>query len=143
MIIVYLRRSFLPPYIDKFCDIRFVLKIAYSQDNYNIPNYVKTAFYNTIDSIYSNTPFNWKDNETFLQAKIDSLLVSEEELLFMKFNLNIFGKEVFQYGYGFVTNILKFITEKGKSTDFLESLLGILENNWKSYADTNELRAEK
>ena len=78
VVFVFLRRKYIPPYFDTYQDFILVLNENSSFENYEINPEAYNVIYLAANSLSTPIISTVKENQLFLSAKIDSLLVDED-----------------------------------------------------------------
>ena len=132
LIFIFLRRKFIPPYFDTYQDFIIVLNENSSLENYEI----NPEAYNVINLVANSlsTPITTtvKENELFLSAKVDALLVDEETLYFYQTVYGIYGEDIYTFGYELLSMLIYYF-EGTNVKEEIECLKPVVETKKKKW----------
>lgn len=116
MIFIIMRRKFLPPYFDTFQSLTFIISEKCSREAYEMNPKCNEIIELAANTIFYSGKMIEKEYSLFLRAKLDSLLVDEETMMFFQNSLNIVTQEIFEAGYTFTYCLLVLLnSSKEKS----------------------------
>jgi hypothetical protein len=137
IIIIYLRRKFIPPYWDTFQNFSFILSEECSRDKFKINPCAYEVIELAANSIHVPMSISGKDFQIFLKAKVDSLLVDEESLSFYQNSQQIIGKDVHKFGFEFLYSVLVYLEVAGNLKEKVQPIRQYIDAKVKSYADAD------
>lgn len=108
-IIYYIRRKFIPPLFDVYQEIKIVLNEKYnsSYNNLKISDHGEITADTIVDSLHSIEENNTLEEfKSFLNSKIDTLLLDFDSYDFYLNSLKIRGKFIYKFGYMYMYSML-------------------------------------
>ena len=133
VVFVFLRRKYIPPYFDTYQDFILVLNENSSFENYEINPEAYNVIYLAANSLSTPIISTVKENQLFLSAKIDSLLVDEDTLYFYQSVYGIYGEDIFTFGYELLNSLLSYF-EKTNVAEKIENLKPVVEAKKKKWS---------
>jgi hypothetical protein len=109
IITIFLRRNFLPPFYDSYQTIQITLTENFTRDFYTLNPCAYRLIELIGNSIHSSQQYSIRTYNLFLRAKVDSLLVDEETLLYLMTCHQIIGDDVHKFGYELMQSIFRYI----------------------------------
>lgn len=122
IVLIVLRRKFLPPFFDKYQNFHFMLFENCSREFYTLNPKALQILELAANSIFYSSQMNEKEYDLFIKSKIDSLLVDEESLYFYQNTLNLVGEDVYSCGYRLLICILRFLEYNTKDKEKIKSI---------------------
>ena len=110
---IILRRKFIPPFYDTYCDIIIILKEPYNLDNgYELSEASNLIIETLADSIFPiNVTTEKGDYTNVLESKLEALLLDEESVFYLYNVLGIIGRETYKIALDYVYKFLTLLDE--------------------------------
>ena len=136
---IVLRRKFLAPFYNTFQSFHFVISEDISREKYEVNPKSYEILELAADTIYYSSKMLEKEYLLFIKAKIDSLLIEEETMIFLQNSMNIMAPEVYDLGYEFVYSILVLLEYNTKEKSKIGPIRFSLEQKIKSLNQIGDL----
>jgi hypothetical protein len=115
LVFINIRRKFIPPFFESFCDFTFLCEVDLSLFNndqlikfkdkeiFELNKLIETV----IDSQFPEKVLNYRDFIPILKTKFDSLAIDHDSLMFFTETLKIYGPQTYVLGVKFILKMME------------------------------------
>ena len=146
IVLILLRRKFIPPFYDTYCDIIITLKEPYDVEyGYELTETSNLIIETVADSFFpTNVTTEKGDYTNVLESKLEALLLDEESIFYLYNVMGIIGKESYKIGLDYTYKFLIMMEEWNKEKIYptKKSFEYRIQNAYKSWGEKLDFEYE-